>query len=109
MEASLTIANTNIFLWEDLSKSKSAENARAARKLKPWQCAQQGNLVYASEGRQIAKTREEANLAKAQALVQQEEGKAEKIRKEEEEHQKEATKEETAHSATCTQDENEEV
>ncbi len=64
--------------------------------------------MYASEGRQIAKTREEANLAKAQALVQQEEGTAEKKGKEKN-RQKEAAKEDTAHFATGTKDRNKEV
>ncbi len=78
------MANTNILLQDSLGKSQAAENARSVRKTKSWRMTQQGGLMYASEGRQMAKIKAKVDLAKAQALVKREEKKAERKEKEEE-------------------------
>jgi hypothetical protein len=87
VKGTISMANTDLLLEEKLGQTQAAENARVTRKIKAWRTTQQGGHVYASEGRQMAKTREESDLAKAPALIRRKAGKAEKRKREEEARQ----------------------
>jgi hypothetical protein len=65
-------ANTCKLLKDTIEKSQVAENARAGRKPGSWQSTQQRGLLYAGEGRAIAKATKEVEAEKLATTVRRE-------------------------------------
>ncbi len=86
------MANTNVLSKENLKKLEAAQNSRAARKTKSCRGLQHGGLMYASEGREMSKTRAEVELEKAQGRVRHAEKQEEKKKKDETGNQKKQQK-----------------
>jgi hypothetical protein len=71
-KGSLIKAHASELLHKHLERSKTIENAAAARKLKSWRCHQHGSIMYAGDGQELVKIKAEVELEKSRALVRQE-------------------------------------